>query len=78
MPLIGDESLICRKEKVYVYDLYSTTIIRGNVVGHAPENRCDFLWKYLSLPNTICTRVLGKRFNRGTEYGLEIPVCFVF
>ena len=33
----------------------------------------------MSLPKTsICTRVLGKRVNRGTCYGLEIPACFVF
>ena len=27
---------------------------------------------------TIRTGVLGKRVNRGTGYGLEIPVCFIF
>ena len=86
MALIGDESLICRNEKD-VYDLHCMTIIQGNVVvGHAPQNVCGFFWKFLSMPknnilampNTICTRVLGKRFNRSAEYDLEIPVCFVF
>ena len=45
----------------------------------SPQNICGFFWKCLSLPNTSTrARVLGKRVNRGAEYGLEIAVCFVF
>ena len=78
-PLIGHESLICRKEKRNVYDPHAVSIIRGNVVvGNVPQNICGFFWKFLSLPNTsIRARVLAKRVNRGARYGLEIPVCFV-
>ena len=39
MPLIGDESLISRKEKGNVYDTHAAAIIRGNVVvGNIPQN----------------------------------------
>ena len=56
------------------------TITRNTVVvGCVPQNICDHFWKYLSLPKTsIRARALGKRVNRGTGYGLEIPVCFIF
>ena len=41
----------------------------------SPQNICGFFWKCLSLPNTSTrARVLGKRVNRGAEYGLEIAV----
>ena len=80
VPLIRDESLICRKRKGNKCDPHAVAITRGNaVVWHVPKNICDFFWKFLSLPNTsIRARVLGKRVNRGAGYGLEIPVCFVF
>ena len=66
VPLIGHESLICRKEIRNVYDPHAVAIIRGNVVvGHVPQNICGFFWKFLSLLNTsIRARVLGKRVNR--------------
>ena len=32
VPLIRDESLICRKEKGNVYDPHAVAIIRGNVL----------------------------------------------
>ena len=39
VPLIGDESLISRKEKGNVYDTHAAAIIRGNVVvGNIPQN----------------------------------------
>ena len=80
MPLIGDESLICRKEKGNVCDTHAVAIIRGNaVVGHVSQNVFGFFCTFFSLPKTsIRARVLGKMINRGAEYGLEIPVCFVF
>ena len=78
--LIGDESLICRKEKGNVYDPLAVLIIRGNVVvGHVPQSVCGFFWKFLSLPNTsIRAPVVSKRVFRGAGYDLEIPACFVF
>ena len=80
IPLIGDESLICRKEKGNEYDPRAVAITRNNVVvGRVPKNLCDHFWKSLSLPKTsIRARVLGKRINHGAAYGLEIPVCFIF
>ena len=80
IPLTGDESLICRKEKRNEYDSHAVAITRNNiVVGHVPQNICDHFWKFLFLPKTsIRAGVLGKRVNRGAGYGLEIPVCFIF
>ena len=69
-----------QKEKGNVYDPHAVAIIRGNVVvGHVSQSICVFIWNFFSLPNTsICVQVLGKRVNCDAEYGLEIPVCFVF
>ena len=80
IPLIGDESLICRKEKGDEYDPHAVTITRNNVVvGRVPQNIYDDFWEFLSQPKiSIRARVLGKGVNRGIGYGLEIPVCFIF
>ena len=80
--MIGDESLICRKEKGIKYDPHAVAITRNKVVVKSvPQNICDHFWKFLSLPKTsIRARVFvsGKKVNRGAGYGLEILVCFVF
>ena len=80
IPLIGDETLICWKEKGNEYDPYDVAITRNNVdVERAFHNICDHFWKFLSLLKTsIRTRVLDKRVNAGAGYGLESPVCFIF
>ena len=52
IPLIGDESLICQKEKENEYDPV-VTITRNNVAaGRVPQNICDHFWKFLFLPKT--------------------------
>ena len=78
--LIGDESLIYRKEKGNEYDPHAVAITRNNVVvGRVAQIICDHFWKFISLPRTsIRSRVLGKRVNRGAGYGLQIPICFIF
>ena len=80
IPLIGDETLICWKEKGNEYDPHDVAITRNNVdVERAFHNICDHFWKFLSLLKTsIRTRVLDKRVNAGAGYGLESPVCFIF
>ena len=80
IPLIGDESLICRKEKGNEYDPHAAAITRNNVaVGRVPQNICDYFRKFLNLPKaSIRVRLLGKRVNRGAGYGLKIAVCFIF
>ena len=78
--LIGDESLICRKEKGIKYDPHAVAITRNKaVVESVPQNICDHFWKFLCLPKTsIRALVLGKRINRGAGYGLKISVCLIF
>ena len=51
IPLIGDESLICRIEKGDEYDPHAVTITRNNVVvGRVPQNIYDHFGNfYLSL-----------------------------
>ena len=80
IPLIRDESQICRKEKRNGCDPHAVAITKNNfVVGRVPQNICDHFWKSLSLPKTsIRARVLGERVNRGAGYGLEIHFCFTF
>ena len=80
IPLIGDKSLIYRREKGNEYDPHVVAITRNNVVvGRVPENICDHFWRFLPLTETsIHSRVLSKRVNCGAGYGLEIPICFIF
>ena len=70
--MIGDESLICRKENDNDYDPHAVAITRNNVlVRRVPQNICGYFWKFLSLSRTsIRPRVLGKRVNRGAGYSL--------
>ena len=53
---------------------------RNNVVvERVPQNICDHIWKFLSLPKiSIRVQALCKRVNHGAGYGLEIPVSFIF
>ena len=45
--MIGDESLICEKEKRNVYDPHAMAIIQGNfAVGHVPQNICDIFGNF--------------------------------
>ena len=53
IPLIGDESLVCQNEKGNEYDPHAVANARNNiVVGRVPQNICDHIWKFLSLPKT--------------------------
>ena len=78
--MTGDESVIRRKEKGNKYDPHAVAITKNNVVvGGVPQNKCDHFWKFSSLSKTwIHAWVLGKKFDRGAGYGLEIPVRFIF
>ena len=47
------------------------------VVGHVPNNFSKLFYHFLLLPGcSIGVEVTGKRVNRGSGYGLEIPVCY--
>ena len=44
-----------------------------------PRNISKFVYKFLKLPSSkFSCKVKGKILNRGTGYGLEIPVIFTF
>ena len=50
---------------------------KESVVGHTPHNVSKFSSTFLTVPSTaIEVEVLGKRVNRGSGYGLEIPVKY--
>ena len=79
-PLIGDDSLFCRKEDTNPHDPNAVAIIKeGNIVGHVPQNICTTFWRFFSLPGiSINVKVKGKRMNRGGGHGLEVPVQYEF
>ena len=83
-PLIGDDSLRCTQEDDNIHDKNLVAVINSNhigppVVGHVPFLYSSTFKKFLSLPNhTIRVLVTGKRINRSSGYGLEIPVEYVF
>ena len=55
----------------------SDSLGKESVVGHIPHNISKFSSMFLTIPSTaIEVEVLGKRINRGSGYGLEIPVKY--
>ena len=83
-PLIGDDSLRCKREDDKIHDENSVAVIHSNHIGPRVVGQVSFLYsptfkKFLSLPNhTIRVLFTGKRINRGAGYNLEIPVKYVF
>ena len=71
-------------EKTITYTTNTVAVTHSNHVGPCVGGHIPFLYsstfkKFLFLPNhTIRVLVTGKRINRGTGYGLEIPVEYVF
>ena len=50
---------------------------KESVVGHIPHNISKFSSMFLTIPFTaIEVEALGKRVNRGSGYGPEIPVKY--
>ena len=44
------------------------------MIGHLPRSFCHYFSQYLLIRgSTVLCEVTGKRINRGTGYGLEIP-----
>ena len=81
-PLVG-ECLESRKEPTNEMDNAVVAVIRMNsysedvVVPHLPKNMSKIVFMFLSLPHcTLEIVVTGKRINRGSGYGLEIPANF--
>ena len=53
--------------------------ISKNVVGHVPFNWSKLAAKFLQFPNHhIHVVVTDTRVNRSTEFGLEIPLDYIF
>ena len=80
IPLIGDESLIYRKEKGSQYDPHAVAITRNNVVvGSMPKIYVIIFGNsHFCLRHQFARSDLGKKVKRGADYGLGIPVCFIF
>ena len=80
VPLIGEDAIFCCKEEQNIHDKFAVAIVcQDTVVGHVPKILSSIFWKFLSLPDTsVQVQVTGKRVNRGSGYGLEIPVKFIF
>ena len=83
-PVIG-EILKCKPEptnevevdKHAVAIMCSDSFGKESVVGHTPHNISKFSSMFLTIPSTaIEVEVLGKRVNRGSGHGLEIPVKY--
>ena len=81
-PVIG-ELLKCKREPTNEVDKHavaimcSDSLVKESVVGHIPHNISKFSSMFLTIPSTaIEVEVLGKRVNRGSGYGLEIPVKY--
>ena len=78
-----EEILKCKREptnevgKHAVAIMCSDSLGKESVVGHIPHNISKFSSMFLTIPSTaIEVDLLGKRVNRGSGYGLEIPVKY--
>ena len=78
-PLLG-ECLKCMKETTNEVDKHAVAVVHINslstnvVVGHVIKFISMIVSMFLLLPGyTLSIEVNGKRINRGTGYGLEIP-----
>ena len=82
--IIGEENLECRHEEKNEEDEFAIGVYRNDsqketLVGHMPRNISKFVYKFLSFPNSkFSCKAKGKRLNRGTGYGFEIPVIYTF
>ena len=75
-PVIGEENF---EEDEFAAGAYRNDFQKETLVRHMPRNISKFVYKFLKLPNwKLSCKVKGKRLNRGTGYGLEIPVIFTF
>ena len=72
------EVLVCTRETDNPHDNYAASIICNSyVIGHVPLGLSRTFSNFLSLPaSTMLCIVTGKRLNRGTGLGLEIPVMY--
>ena len=81
-PLIGKRGIgmFSWKEKntyEFVIVMYRNDLSRRIIVGNALMNVSKVLVKFLQLPNSFLTcKVTGNPVNRGTSYGLKIPVSY--
>ena len=80
--MIG-EILKCKREPTNEVDKHAVAIMcsdalgKESVAGHIPHNISKFSSMILTIPSTaIEVEVLDKRVNRGSGYGLEIPVKY--
>ena len=81
-PVIG-EILKCKRESTNKVEKHAVAIMcsdslrKESVVGHIPHNISKFSSMFLTIPSTAFeVEVLGKRVNRRSSYGLEIPVKY--
>ena len=79
-PLVG-ECLESRKEPTNEMDKTTVAVIIINyseevVGGYVPKNMSKIVLRSYPCPIVLWTTVTGKRINRGSRYGLEIPAIF--
>ena len=83
-PLIGDDSLRCKREDDSIHEKNVLAAIHSNHIRPRVGDHVPFLYfstfkKFLSLPkHKIKVLVTGKRINRCAGYGLETPNEYLF
>ena len=77
---IGDKNFYLKSENENQHNKFAVAIVlEGRIVGHVTKNLRKIFHQFVKIPNcTIGCKVTGKRVNRGADYGLEIPVQYIF
>ena len=77
-PKVGNENLELVPEEDNEHDDFAVAIkFEDRIVGHVPKSLSKIMNRFAKIPScSLRCKVTGKRMNRLTGYGLEIPVVY--
>ena len=76
IPLTLGQKLLCDIEPENEHDPFAVMVQTENeeLVGHIPIEISKVLYKFLTDGGEAVAEVIGKRHNKGTNMGMEVPL----
>ena len=80
IPLTLGQKLLCDIEPENEHDPFAVMVQTENeeLVGHIPIEITKALSKFLTDGGEAVAKVIGKRYNKGTNMGMEVPLDIKF
>ena len=80
IPLTLGQKLFCDIEPENEHDPFAVMVQTENeeLVGHSPIEISKVLYKFLTDGGETVAEVIGKRYNKGTNMGMEVPLDIKF